>query len=116
MNRIGYRETKRYEILADPMRVLLELVFKNIGSGKLRCLPKSEKCCLTFSEICEKLKGIMTPDSVSRSIDILYDRQEISASSYIKNNRLVRGYAPATELIQETMTELFITTPFGNLG
>lgn len=116
MSKIEYRKTKRYEMLADPMRVLLEFVHENINWEERNLAPKVEKNYLTYGEICERLSDVVAPDSVSLSIDILYDRQEISASSYKKGNRFVRGYAPATELVQETMTELFITTPFENIG
>jgi hypothetical protein len=113
----NYRKTKRYEILSDIMKVLLELVvvneFREIASADEYDSDK-KKVFLTYSQLCDRLKGVVTAEDVSNAIDVLFDLQEISTTDIRREGRVVRGYAPATELVESAMTELFIYTPLAN--
>lgn len=103
----SYRNTCRYKILSDPMKVLLELVALN--------KKKRDKIYLTYTEICKRLEKLIPADNINIAIDILFDLQEITVKDYESNGYYVRGYAPSTELVQESMTQLFLETPYQSL-
>jgi len=112
----NYKNTKRYMLLSDAMRVLLELVVANINSSSKRCANKQRKNYVTYSELCKRLDRIVSPEEISNSIDILFDLQEISIQDLQRDDLFVRAYAPATEIVQESMTDLFILTPLARIN
>jgi hypothetical protein len=110
---IGYMESLRYRLLSDAMKVLLEMVYVNMDISKKKERANHKKY-LTYSTLCQRLEGQVEPDQVSVAIDLLFDRQEISARTIKEDDKWVRAYAPATELVQGAMTALFIKTPLTN--
>jgi hypothetical protein len=108
----NYKLTARYSILSDEMRVLLELVAANLIIKENAVKNRKDKVYTSFSEICDRLRDNVSKEGVSKAIDFLFDRQEISADDIVRGVILTRAYAPSTEMVQETMTKLFISTPF----
>ena len=110
----SYRRTRRYEFLSNAMRVLLELVVVNSKEAPPSLDLKKRKVYLSYSDICSRLRGRMTKEDVSIAIDQLFDHQEISAKTIKRGGEWIRAYAPATELVQNAVTSLFILRPAEN--
>jgi hypothetical protein len=88
-----FKKSARYEIFADPMRVMLALYILDPDNRGL-----------TYSQLTEAMKNDMTTDKISHGLDVFLESSEIEHETQLRGGHIVQAYKLAWH-IRETFKD-----------